>query len=147
MATVVTRTLVGKDVFERIAIKEDGEQYNKAGQEKWGILTVSLTSYAITGTPDADNKCRVDIRPSNYHPDTDNIIVDYAQHTSNPGTVAIDKTYKFAINKGVPGPAVRIQPDGSWDLIDVIFETVFGSTVSLTLTVTYTLAFEDLTPA
>lgn len=144
MATVVTRTLTGKDIFDLVSIKADKEDY----KEKWGILTVSVTNYIWGGgTPiGAADAGRVDIRNPKFNPATDSPIVDNVKLTDQGGTTSVNKEYRFAVNNGECPPSAYEEPDGTWDLLLCRYELPFDTALSLALTVTYTISFTDLTP-
>ena len=144
MSTVTTRTLTGKDVYDTVAIKANGDDY----ANKYGILVVSITSYAWgTGTPGSSADAgRVDIRVPKFNPASDDAVVDNVKLTNDGGTTSVTKEYRFAVNNGVCPPAAFEEPDGTWDLLICKYELPFNTPLSLALTVTYTLAFTDLTP-
>lgn len=144
MATVVTRTLTGKDVFDVVAIKANKEEY----EDLYGILVVSVTNYiwGAGGAGGAADAGRVDIRVPKYNPLTDTPVVDNVKLTADQGTTVVSKEYRFAINKGAVPPSANEEPDGTWDLLLCKYELPFDTALSLALTVTYTLTFTDLTP-
>jgi hypothetical protein len=149
MATVVTRSIGGtKDRKDRVAIKVDKETY----AEKWGLISVNVASYyPTTGGSTVANAGKLTIKAPNYNEDCDFKVLDedtVASNTYNSGSPkTVDVDYHFAVNNGVPGPSVRQNPDGSWDLLDVYFEQPEDNALSAhTVTVTYTVAFDDETP-
>lgn len=143
MATVATRTLTGKDVYDIAAIKVDKATY----EDKWGILAVAVTSYAWgSASPDAADAGRLDIRVPKFNPATDEPVVDNVLLTADQGSTNVNKTYYFAVNNGECPPSAFEEPDGTWDLLLIKYELPFGSTLSLAVTVTYTVTFTDLTP-
>jgi hypothetical protein len=69
MSSLLSRSLGGRDVIDRQAIRVNSQDY----KDKWGIIEIILTSYGISGsgTP-AGN---VDVRPPNFNADNDEIYV------------------------------------------------------------------------
>ena len=109
MSTVATRALAGDDNYDKIAIKVDSETY----KDKWGILEIDVQSVALSGAGGT-----LDIRASQYSPDSDYIIRDEAAFTTN---MTVNTKYYIAVNNGLPGPAALTQSDDTWDLISFIF--------------------------
>jgi hypothetical protein len=140
MATLSTRTLGGQDAIDRQAVRVNGADY----KDKWGIIEVVLTSYTTSGSSTLSGN--VDLRPANYNPDNDEIYVNNVQIAGTPGTVSITKKFYVAVNNGVPGPSVRVNPDGTWDLLVLTYGQKPGSNIGTTVTLNYTIsAFLNLT--
>lgn len=147
MSTIVTRALGGYDNFDRQAIRVDANNYRDltTGFGKWGIIEIVLTSYAVAGSGTLAG--HIDLRSPNYNVETDDILVNNVAIPSSPGTVPITKKVYIAVNAGVPGPSVLVNPDGTWDLLWLTYtQTPNNAQTNTVVTVTYTLsAFLDLT--
>lgn len=142
MSTVVSRTLAGSDVLDRLAIKVNGASY----VGKSGVFKVHVTSYSFLCGAD-DGNLMIDIRPPQYCPVCDTIMVenttkDQGDGVGSPSTVTLNADYYITLNNGVPGPAAFVQGDGTWDLLKIDFQAAVGTT-SAVLTVTYTVTFKD----
>jgi hypothetical protein len=136
MATVVSATLSGANVADTVPIRVLPVTY----ASKSGLLKLTITSYAWTGSNTTDKQ--FDIRVPNYCPHNDTAVVDNVVTTTASGTTSVGTDYYYAINKGVPGPSVGFLPDGSWNLMNCAYQLTNGATASA-LTVTYTVTFLD----
>ncbi len=133
MSTLVSRSLSASATKDKLAIKAQSQTY----KDKWGVFKLTITSYQANAGAGV-----VDIRPAQYNPDNDSIIVDEAA-VSDTSLHYVLKDYFFSVNNGVPGPSVKVQEDGTWDLVHFSLTRTSGT---IQVTVTYTLAFTDLTP-
>ncbi len=143
MATVTTRSISGKDRWDKIAVKVDPTAY----EEKWGVLQVTVTQIDWGTGSDSGDYGTVDVRVPQYNPDNDTILLDHFDLTTSGGTESIGQKYFIAVNNGVPGPAAFVEPDGTWDLMHLSFELPEDNELDpLTVTLTYSVSFTDLTP-
>lgn len=143
MSTVATRALSGKDVSDIVPIKVDGHTY----EDKYGLLEVSITNYAWGPTAGAAVAGNVDIRSPNFNQDNDNAIVDNVALTNTQGSTNLTSKYYVAVNNGQPGPSASVQPDGTWDLMNIKYTQPANNALPpVTVTVTYTVTFTDMTP-
>lgn len=149
MATITTRSLSGKDVSDKVAVKVNMETY----EDKWGIIEVTLTSYTWGSGSTSGDYGNISVAVPNYLEDNDDLIVDNDALTQSGDTVSISQKYYFAVNNGVIGPAAKVNGDGSWDLIHLIYTQPLadnGGANALpptSATLTYSVAFTDLTPS
>lgn len=150
MSTIQTRLLKGKDNFDLQAIKVNGADY----KDKWGVIAVTITSYNWNSAASVTfpQMGTLDIRPPRFNTPNDTPIVDMANmdNTDHGGTpVSVGTVYYFAVNNGVVGPAAFAQPDGTWDLLHIKFQQSKDNafTAGVQVTVTYSVAFTDLTPS
>jgi hypothetical protein len=136
MATIVTRTLGKADRYDRKTIRVDGLAY----KDKWGIIEILLTNYVTTVSGGS-----VDVRVPNFNAANDNVNVSDKGNTA--GTTAVTSKIYIAVNNGIPGPSVRVNPDGTWDLLDLVYTLPENNALTGCIcTLTYTLsAFLDLT--
>ena len=135
MATITTRELSETDTIDRQAIRVDALTY----ADKSGILAITLGDLVTVGLSGI-----VDIRVPNYNPKNDDIQLDEAVKAA--GTYALATTVYIAVNDGVPGPAARVNPDGTWDLVDLTLTYDDGDD-DINAVLNYTIAFTDLTPS
>jgi hypothetical protein len=166
MTTITTRNLKGSETaqlsgfspnsslnFDKVAITIDPEAYMPTwGQNKWGVFEIDLTSYSwanTNATTAALNIGTLDIRVPQFNSANDWAVADKVLLTNEVGSVSISKKYFIAVNDGVPGPSVFIQPDGSWDLMYLSLDLLSDADVSnqYHATLTYTISYTDLTPA
>lgn len=145
VSTIATRSIGGNsDLVDKIAIKVDAETY----KDKWGIIEITVTSYAWGSGSTGGNYGKVDIRVPKYIADNDTPIVNNVALTTSGGTTSVTKKYCFAVNNGVPGPAAYVQPDDTWDLLYLTLTLPEDNVLTpFSVTLTYSIAFTDLTPS
>ena len=165
MATITTRNLKGSETaqlsgfspnsslnYDKVAITIDPEAYAPTwGPNKWGVFEIDITSYswANTNTTTASlNVGTIDVRVPQFNSANDWAIADKVLLTNEAGSTSVSKKYFISVNNGMPGPAVFVQPDGSWDLMYLNFDSLSGADVSnqYHATLTYTISYIDLTP-
>jgi hypothetical protein len=145
MSSVVTRILSGQDIFDLVPIKVDPEFY----KDKWGIIEVTVTSYswgAGTGSVDAG---KIDLRSAQFNQNNDTPLLNNVPLITSGGsqTLTTNNKYYFAVNNGVIGPGAFVEPDGSWDLLNLKYQQPSNNSLLPTaVTLNYTLAFTELTP-
>jgi hypothetical protein len=141
MASIITRPLGGNDNKDVRCVRVDSQTY----KDKWGVIELVLNSYTTSGTGTLAGN--VDVRPPNYNPASDEVYLNNVAIAGAPGTVSSTKKFYFAVNNGVPGPAVRVNPDGTWDLMEMVFnQKPDNAQVDTRVSLSFTLsAFVDLT--
>lgn len=140
MSTITTRSLGKEDAFDRRAVRVNAADY----EEKSGIFEITLSNYIVTGSPVGGN---VDVRVPNYNPVNDTPVLD-EEEVSVAGTNSLSNKIYVAVNNGVPGPSARINPDSTWDLLDLTYTLPDDNTFeNVSVTLTYSVAFTDLTPS
>jgi hypothetical protein len=151
---LVSRYLGPTDRHQRMSIKLNPEDYRSPASgagNKWGLITLTISSISIanlSGSPISGVLGTVDIRPSQYNVENDNILLTEAITNSPYTHTLMGKKYCFAVNNGVIGPGAFVEPDGSWDLLDIKYDLPDGYALDqVQLTVNYTISFTDLTPS
>lgn len=149
MSTVTTRTISKTNMGDIVPVRCNLEDYTSGGANKWGYLKIRVTGYSWTdgtgGT--AVDAGTLSINVPNYSEDNDSVILAPTALTNTVGSVgSLTLDTIVAINNGVPGPSVRMNPDGSFDVLDMKYVLTPGSLLTnQTATLTYTVAFTDLT--
>jgi hypothetical protein len=142
MSTIVTRSLGGNDNYDRQAVKVDSSAY----AAKWGVIEVTLTNYITAGSGTLGGN--VDVRSPNYNVENDDIFVNNTAIGTSGATTSITKKAYIAVNNGVVGPSALVNPDGTWDLLWLTYtQAANNAQTNTNVTLTYTIAFTDLTPS
>lgn len=145
MLTYQTRTIGGVDKYDRQSVRIDGSAY--AG--KSGLLKLTIQSYSVFTT--GGNLGGAVIKMPNFKLKNDNIggPTQGGNITLNStGTFTVNWEAFIAVNNGVPGPSVRVNQDGTWDVLDFSVSLPDGNTqTNVTVLVNAEVDYTDLTPS
>ncbi len=140
MATLTSRTLSRNDLFDRKAIRVDSADY----VEKTGIIKVALGNLVITVTTCTGS---VELRTPNYSATSGDVKVEEVRTAT--ATVNLARNAFFSVNNGVPDPSVKINADGTWDLLWLTtrMDITDQASPALVSSIVNTVTFTDLTPS
>jgi len=138
MASITTRVLGSKDRVDRQAVRVPASQF----ANKTGIIEILVAGYVIAGYGSD-----VEVRVPNHNSLNNDVLVSVLD--SDEGSYTVDKKVYVAVNNGVPGPSVRVNPDGTWDLLVLSLSLPFENDAAIRqATLNYTVSdFIDLTPS
>jgi hypothetical protein len=140
MATLTSRTLSRSSLFDRKAIRVDGATY--AGLT--GIIQVALGNLVATVTTCTGT---VELRTPNYSATSGDLKVAVTVTTTTTTDLATNAF--FSVNNGVPDPSVKVNADGTWDLLWLTtrMDITDQASPALVGSIVHTVTFTDLTPS
>ncbi len=154
MATVSTRLLFGKDRYDRARISVEAKDYLPAPNEgKWGIIKVKINSVSWGTSAQAGDYGKITLQVPRHEDHNDTKLLDEYALGNSQGSITFPyqsrNGYVFAVNNGVFSPACFVQPDGTVDLLHLIYRQnpeLEVASPGISVTVDYTITFTDLTP-
>lgn len=145
MTTISTRPLSAARPNDHLSITFDPAYSNVGGQS--GYIKVVVSSIIWTGTGlSTTEQVLVDARSGLFDGASDVPLVKNVSIPTNTQVVTTTQnTLIVAVNRGVPGPNVSINGDGTWDVLNVITQLPGGTAATnFVLTVTYTMTWVPL---
>jgi hypothetical protein len=154
MAQLVSRDLSKNDPYQCLHVKVDSRDVIDANSNKGksGYYVVSVTSISWTdgqtNVSAINNGAIINIQAPNHDERSDNKLKDEFQLSTSQGSETYNpaKAYYIALNEGVPSPSARVNPDGTFDLLDIEIQldALYYQGIFTRFTINYSVVFTEV---